>query len=75
MMQTMNLTKRPKQQPLLVIVEEPVDTNDYTNQRNIYNSSEFIPSSIIPIIMKHHFHSSELILPYTENHGIYKIQG
>lgn len=79
MMQVANLTKRATQTKsyiLLDIMEEPIDTitYDYTIQRNIYNLSEFIPSNIIPIIMKHNFPSSELILQYTKNHGIYKIQ-
>jgi hypothetical protein len=58
---------------LLEIIEEPVITDLYTIARKPYISSEFIPSNIIPIIMNHYFESSELILQFNENHGIYKI--
>ena len=58
---------------LLEIVEEPINMDIYTVARSPYISSEFIPSSIVPIIMKHYFNSSELLILYNENHGIYKI--
>ena len=66
-------TKHNKGSILLEILEEPNNTDIYTIARGPYISSEFIPSNIIPIIMKHHFNNSELILSYTENHAIYKI--
>ena len=74
MMQIENSTKKRNKSILVDFEEESVPTNHYVIQRNIYNSSEFIPSNIIPIIMKHHFPSSELILSYDDTHGIYKIQ-
>ena len=74
MMQIENSTKKRNKSILVDFEEESVPTNHYVIQRNIYNSSEFIPSNIIPIIMKHHFPSSELILSYNDTHGIYKIQ-
>ena len=64
-------TKQTKPNILLEIVEEPIDI--YTIARSPYTTSEFIPSSIIPIIMKHYFNNSELLISYNENHGIYKI--
>ena len=67
--------KKPSKQPILLdIVEEPVNTDLYTIVRSPYNTTEFIPCNIIPIIMKHFFDSSELILVYNDNHAIYKIQ-
>ncbi len=67
-------SKKPnKQLVLLEFLEEPVNTNLYTIARNPYSKTEFIPSNIIPIVMKHFFHSSELILAYNDNHAIYKI--
>lgn len=63
-----------KQSTLLEIVEEPVNTDIYTIARSPYTTTEFIPSNIIPIIMKHFFDSSELILAYNDNHATYKIQ-
>jgi len=71
-----SLSKKSKSKPsgiLLEIIEEPENTDIYTIARSPYTTSEFIPSSIIPIIMKHYFNSSELILSYNENHAIYKI--
>lgn len=67
-------TKKNKQPLLLDIIEEPIKTDDYTIIRNNFGSCEYIPSKIIPIIMKHHFESSELLLSYNDNHGIYKIK-
>ena len=70
-------TKQHNQSILLEIIEEPIistsDCNIYTIVRNPYKTSEFIPSNIISIIMKHYFENSELVLSYNENHGIYKI--
>jgi hypothetical protein len=67
--------KVSKQSILLEIVEEQVHINTdlYTIARSPYTTSEFIPSNIIPIIMKHFFDSSELVLAYNDNHAIYKI--
>ena len=67
-------SKPNKSSPILLeIIEEPIDTDLYTISRSPYILSEFIPSNIIPIIMKHHFNSSELILSYSDNHSVYKI--
>lgn len=66
-------TKQNKPEILLEIIEETIDTDSYTIARAPYISSEFIPSTIIPIIMKHYFNSSELILSYSDNHALYKI--
>jgi hypothetical protein len=66
--------KLSKQPILLEILEEPVNTELYTITRSPYRTSEFIPYNIIPIIMKHFFDSSELVLAYNDNHSIYKIQ-
>jgi len=68
--------KKSNRQPILLeIVEEPINTecDYYTIARSPYIKSEFIPSNIIPIVMKHFFESSELVLSYNENHAIYKI--
>lgn len=62
---------------LLEIIEEPIieEKQDiYTVSRAPFASREFIPTSLIPIIMKHHFNSSESILEYGENHIVYKIK-
>ena len=66
--------KQNKQSLLLDIVEEPINKDDYEIIRNTFGLNEYIPSKNIPIVMKHHFGSSELILSYNENHGIYKIK-
>ena len=68
-----NSKKQNRQQILLEIVEEPINTDIYTIARAPYTATEFIPTNIIPIIIKHFFESSELILSYNENHAIYKI--
>jgi hypothetical protein len=65
--------KSNRQTVLLEIIEEPINTDLYTIARSPYTTSEYIPSNIIPIIMKHFFESSELVLQYNENHAIYKI--
>ena len=66
--------KSNKKSVLLEFIEEPnTNVSLYTIARSPYNSSEYIPSSIIPLIMSHYFPSSELSLSYNENHGIYKI--
>lgn len=65
--------KQHRQNILLEITEEPLNPNMYVNARQPYINSEFIPSNIIPIVMKHHFESSELLFSYNDNHGIYKI--
>lgn len=66
-------SKQIKSNILLEIIEDITSPDDYTIARNPYIKSEFIPSSIVPIIMKHYFNSSELLISYNENHGIYKI--
>lgn len=65
--------KTKKSNIVLEVVEEPVNIDSYRYVREPYISSEYIPPSIIPIIMNHHFPSSELILNYNDNHGVYKI--
>lgn len=66
--------KSNKKSVLLEFIEEPnQNVSLYTIARSPYISSEYIPSSIIPLIMSHYFPSSELSLSYNENHGIYKI--
>lgn len=73
------LKKAPKKQKIkssmiLEILEEPEETDLYTILRRPYLTSETIPLSIIGEIMRHHFPSSELIMSFSENHGIYKIK-
>jgi len=58
----------------LINIEEEVKTNEYTNIRNCFGSTEYFPSKDISIIMNHHFASSELLFSYNENHGLYKIK-
>lgn len=66
-----------KRTVLLDFVEEPantsIDIDSYTVARAPYVSTEFIPPNVIPIVMKHHFPSAELILSFNDNHSIYKI--
>ena len=67
-------SKKSNRQPVLLeIIEEPINTDLYTIARSPYITTEFIPSNIIPIIMKHFFESYELVLAYNDNHAIYKI--
>ena len=71
-----SLSKKSKQKHssiLLEFIEEPINTDLYTIARSSFISSEFIPSNIISVIIKHHFNSSELILSYNDNHAVYKI--
>jgi hypothetical protein len=70
---TFKNSKINKQPILLEVVEEPINTDLYTIARAPYTTSEFIPTNIIPIIIKHFFQSSELVLSYNDNHSIYKI--
>lgn len=65
--------RKPKQCILLEISEETIHVDSYKSARVPFTLSEFIPSNMIPIIMNHYFDSSELILSYSENHGLYKI--
>lgn len=68
-----NTTSKPKKL-LLELDETDNEKPDlYYVVRTPYINHEFIPSNIIPNIMYHFFPSSELILSYTENHGVYKI--
>ena len=69
----LKVCKAKKSNILLEIIEEPINSDMYTITRSPYISSEFIPYGLIPTIMNHHFPSSELILPYSEKHGVYKI--
>lgn len=70
-----NGSKKTKKQPLLLEIIDNINNNDlYTVTRSQYRSSEFIPPNIIPIIMNHFFENSELVLAYSETHGIYKIK-
>ena len=78
---TKKIKSKPKPKMELIIVEVSEDTDTVTNATTLYNdmrtpyaTSEFIPSVLIEPITKHHFPSSELVLSYGENHGIYKIQ-
>jgi hypothetical protein len=79
MEQTNNKNEVKKRKTILLdIVEEINNENtlmdeNYEKIRNQYSNSEFIPSSLIPIIMRHHFPSSELLLSFSETHGLYKI--
>ena len=61
---------------LLEIVEEPINMDIYTVARSPYISSEFIPSSIVPIIMKHYFQDYRQILQINQSHShaVYLIQ-
>lgn len=59
---------------LLEIIEEQTSTDIYTSARLPYISSEFIPVSLIHLIMQHHFPSSDLLLSLSDTQGIYKIQ-
>jgi hypothetical protein len=65
--------KSNKQNVLFEIIEESINNDLYTVARNPYKNNEFIPSSIIPIIIKHFFETAELVLSYNDNHAIYKI--
>ena len=67
-------SKKNKSSILLDIIEEPIKTNEYTNLRYYFSSTEYFPSRHISIVMKHHFESSELLYSYNENHGLYKIK-
>ena len=62
----------------LEIIEEPLfefieENNKYNEVRSAFKTSEYISAEYIPIIMTHHFNSSELILPINESHAVYKI--
>ena len=48
--------------------------NDYKIIREPHKNNEFIPTSLIIHIIKHHFKSFELIHSFTQNHLLFKIQ-
>jgi hypothetical protein len=76
MSRSVTLSKKPRQHKssiLFEILETPEITDTYEINRRLYSASEYFPSSLIQTIMQHHFPSSELVLSYNENHGIYKI--
>lgn len=58
----------------LTTIEQYKINDAYLIAREAYNKCEYIPSSLIDILMPHHFPSSELILSYNENHRLYKIK-
>ena len=62
-----------KSKKLLIFEDCDDDRDEYSISRKNYINSEYIPSNIISIVMKKFFPSSELILSYSENHGVYKI--
>ena len=66
--------KPSKKSILLEIVEEEKNADIYTNIRKLYSSNEFIPQNVIPVIMDHFFESAELMLAFSDTHGVYKIQ-
>lgn len=73
-MSVFNLKKINNRNLLIEIDENECSTDHlYVKSRKPYVNSEFIPSNIISIVMKKFFPSSELVLSYSENHGIYKI--
>ena len=51
-----------------------MNNNAYLIAREAYKTSEYIPVSLIDVLMTHHFPSSQLILSYTDNHRIYLIK-
>ena len=59
---------------LLEFIEDQVNENQYSIARIPFMNSEYIPSNLISLAMKHHFPSSEIIYSFDSNHGIYKIQ-
>jgi hypothetical protein len=64
---------------LVVVEEAPVEIMDieidsYVMLRKQYINSEYIPIHIIPNIIKHYFKSAELLMSYSETHGLYKIK-
>lgn len=65
-------TQKKNKQPMLFEIIE--DNDPYTSARAPYVSSEYISPTIIPIIIKHFFNSSELVLSFSPIHSIYKIQ-
>jgi hypothetical protein len=79
MSRSVTLSKKPRQYKssilfeILETPETPESTDTYEINRRLYSASEYFPSSLIQTIMQHHFPSSELVLSYNENHGIYKI--
>jgi hypothetical protein len=65
--------KKQKGPLLLEIIEQKEEETIYEIARKPYISCEFIPTSLISIIMQHHFPSAELVMSYHETHGIYKM--
>lgn len=53
---------------------EQVSDDVYLIAREAYKTSEYIPISLIDILMTHHFPSCELILSYNDNHRVYLIK-
>jgi hypothetical protein len=68
-----NKKPMPRSSIVLEIMEDN-ETSTFMTMRAPYITSEFIPSSLIELLTKHHFPSSELLMSYSENHRIYKIK-
>jgi hypothetical protein len=51
-----------------------VIVDEYTIRREPYKHTEFIPTSLIHMTLRHHFPSSETLLYFTDNHQICKIK-
>ena len=75
MSQSVKVSKILKKPILLDIVEDnEIICNDiYPIAHKPFANSEFIPINMIPIVMKHFFESSELVLLYNDSHAVYKI--
>jgi hypothetical protein len=59
---------------ITTITTHPEIIDPYSNIRSQFGTSEFIPQTIIQIILKHHFESAEILCSFNENHFIYKIK-
>ena len=64
---------KQKTHQLIIEADDFPEPDPYIEARRPYVTSEYIPTNCISIFMKHYFPRSELIVPYNETHGVYKI--
>ena len=58
-----------------IVETEIKDTsNNYNTIREPYKSSQYVPNTLISIIIQHHFPSAEVLHAFSENHLICKIR-
>jgi len=73
-MSTVRVVKRAIPKVILIEEEMPVQMDNYSIMRRQFSCNEFISPSVIPVIVSHFFKNSEMVLKYSDTHGVFKVQ-